>query len=112
TLKDGVERLKPFFAEEISYSEDASLVLENEVSMAVIESFLQKIQDTELSGERVKTIAKEIQKELGVKAKDVWHALRAVLTGELEGVGVDILCDVLPKEIVLGRLVKALRFMA
>ncbi|MCS6957537.1 MAG: glutamate--tRNA ligase [Aquificaceae bacterium] len=111
TLKDGVERLKPFFAEEISYSEEAISVLENETSRAVIESFLQKVQEVELSGEKVKAIAKEIQKELGLKAKDVWHALRAVLTGELEGVGVDILCDVLPKEIVIKRMLKALQFM-
>ena len=111
TLKDGVERLKPFFAEEISYSEEAISVLENETSRAVIESFLQKVQEVELSGEKVKAIAKEIQKELNLKAKDVWHALRAVLTGELEGVGVDILCDVLPKEIVIKRMLKALQFM-
>ncbi|MCX8075706.1 MAG: glutamate--tRNA ligase [Aquificaceae bacterium] len=111
TLKDGVERLKPFFAEEISYSEEAISVLENETSRAVIESFLQKVQEVELSGEKVKAIAKEIQKELGLKAKDVWHALRAVLTGELEGVGVDILCDVLPKEIVIKRMLKALQFI-
>lgn len=111
TLREGVERLRPFFVEELSYSEEALSVLENETSRAVLEAFLQKIQDTDLSAERVKAIAKEIQRELNVKAKDVWHALRASLTGELEGVGVDILCDVLPKERVIKRILKALEFV-
>ncbi|MCS6875259.1 MAG: glutamate--tRNA ligase [Aquificaceae bacterium] len=111
TLKCGVERLKPFFAEELEYSEEALMVLENESSARVLWLFLQMAQDVELSGERVKAIAKEIQKRLGLKAKDVWHALRASLTGELEGVGVDILCDILPKERVLSRLTKALNLV-
>ncbi|MDW8294793.1 MAG: glutamate--tRNA ligase [Aquificaceae bacterium] len=111
TLKEGVERLKPFFAEEVIYSEEALQVLESESSAMVLSTFLQRVRDGELSGERVKTIAKEIQKELGLKAKDVWHALRASLTGETEGVGVDVLCDVLPKEKVLQRLVKAIKLV-
>lgn len=108
TLMEGVERLKPFFAEEISYSEEAMAVLENEHSRKVLELFLQKAQEGELNAQRVKEIAKEIQKDLNLKAKDVWHALRACLTGELEGVGVDIICDVVPKEKVLERVARAI----
>ncbi|RME11329.1 MAG: glutamate--tRNA ligase, partial [Aquificota bacterium] len=111
TLLDGVERLKPFFVEEISYSEQAMAVLENEHSREVLELFLQKAQEGELNATRVKEIAKEIQKELNLKAKDVWHALRACLTGELEGVGVDIICDVMPTEKVLERVARALRLL-
>ncbi|MFN3870156.1 MAG: glutamate--tRNA ligase [Aquificaceae bacterium] len=111
TLKEGVERLKPFFADEITYSSEALSVLENQTSIMVLESFLQRIQKGELSGEVVKAIAKEIQKELKVKAKDVWHALRAALTGELEGIGVDILCHILPKEKIIDRVTRAIRLM-
>ncbi|MFN3599102.1 MAG: glutamate--tRNA ligase [Aquificaceae bacterium] len=111
TLREGVERLKPFFAEEITYSSQALSVLENQTSIMVLEAFLQKIQERELSGELVKAIAKDIQKELKVKAKDVWHALRAALTGELEGVGVDLTCEILPKEKVIKRLLKAIKLM-
>ncbi len=111
TLLEGVERLRPFFAESLSYSEEAMAVLENQHSRDVLELFLQKLQDGQLNAQRVKEIAKEIQKELNLKAKDVWHVLRASLTGELEGVGVDILCDVMPREKVLERVMKALTLL-
>ena len=111
TLLEGVERLRPFFAESLSYSEEAMAVLENQHSRAVLELFLQKVQEGQLNSQKVKEIAKEIQRELNLKAKDVWHALRASLTGELEGVGVDILCDVMPKEKVVERVIKALTLL-
>ncbi len=111
TLTEAVERLKPFFVQEVSYSEEAMAILENEPSRKVLELFLQKAQEEDLKAQRVKEIAKEIQKELNIKAKEVWHALRACLTGELEGVGVDIMCDVLPKERVLERVIKALEIL-
>ncbi len=111
TLLEGVERLRPFFAESLSYSEEAMAVLENQHSRDVLELFLQKLQDGQLNAQRVKEIAKEIQKELNLKAKDVWRVLRASLTGELEGVGVDILCDVMPREKVLERVMKALTIL-
>ncbi|WPM31890.1 glutamate--tRNA ligase [Hydrogenobacter sp. T-2] len=111
TLTEGVERLKPFFVQEVSYSEEAMAVLENEPSRRVLELFLQKVQEGDINAQRVKEIAKEIQKELNLKAKEIWHALRACLTGELEGIGVDIMCDVLPKERVLHRVIKALEIL-
>ncbi len=111
TLLEGVERLRPFFAESLSYSEEAMAVLENQHSRAVLELFLQKVQEGQLNSQKVKEIAKEIQRELNLKAKDVWHALRASLTGELEGVGVDILCDLMPKEKVVERVIKALTLL-
>ncbi len=111
TLLEGVERLRPFFAESLSYSEEAMAVLENQHSRDVLELFLQKVQEGQLNSQKVKEIAKEIQRELNLKAKDVWHALRASLTGELEGVGVDILCDVMPKEKVVERVIKALTLL-
>ncbi|QID33689.1 glutamate--tRNA ligase [Pampinifervens florentissimum] len=111
TLLEGVERLRPFFAESLSYSEEAMAVLENQHSRDVLELFLQKVQEGQLNSQKVKEIVKEIQRELNLKAKDVWHALRASLTGELEGVGVDILCDVMPKEKVVERVIKALTLL-
>lgn len=108
TLKDGVERLRIFFVEEVDYEQEALQVLEKEESKRVLELFLQKAQERELNASSVKEIAKEIQKELNLKAKDVWHALRASLTGKLEGVGVDIICEVMPKDRILHRVRRAL----
>ena len=108
TLSEAVDRLRPFFVDEVSLSQEARSVLENETSLKVLEYVLSKIEEGDLNAQRIKEIAKMAQKELGVKAKDFWHALRAVLTGELEGVGVDILCDVIPKERIISRIRRAL----
>ena len=58
--------------------------------------------------EDVKALAKEIQKELSVKPKEIWHSLRIALTGQLEGVSIDILLSTLPKERIIRRIVKVL----
>lgn len=108
TLSEGVERLKVFFVDRVEFSEEAKAVLENEKSRQVLELFLDKASQTDINAQKVKEIAKEIQRELSLKAKDVWHALRASLTGELEGVGVDVICDVMPKEKLLERIRRAL----
>ncbi|WP_448587340.1 glutamate--tRNA ligase [Thermocrinis sp.] len=108
TLSEAVERLKPFFVDEVSFSEEAKAILENETTLRVLEYVLSKIEEGELSAQRIKEIAKMATKELNIKAKDFWHALRAVLTGELEGVGVDVICDVVPKDRVMGRIRRVL----
>lgn len=112
TLKDAVERLRPFFTDNFDLSAEAWSELENAKVYDILSSFLGKIKDRELNSQSVKAIAKEIQKELSVKAKDVWHSLRIALTGELQGVGVDIICDLLPKEKVEMRIRKMLQKIA
>jgi nondiscriminating glutamyl-tRNA synthetase len=109
TLSEAVDRLKPFFVDEVEYSEQAKGVLENQTAMQALEYVLLNLEGEELSGQKIKEIAKMAQKELGIKPKDFWHTLRAVLTGELEGVGVDVLCDVLPKDRFIKRVERALR---
>lgn len=104
TLREGVQKLRFFFVEELSYSEEAKALLENEVSKNALLAFLSKLPDGELTSQKVKEIAKEVQKELGIKAKDFWHALRASLTGELEGVAIDIVCELLPRDILIKRI--------
>jgi nondiscriminating glutamyl-tRNA synthetase len=93
----------------VEYSEQAKGVLENQTAMQALEYVLLNLEGDELSGQKIKEIAKMAQKELGIKPKDFWHTLRAVLTGELEGVGVDVLCDVLPKDRFIKRVERALR---
>jgi hypothetical protein len=95
--------------DDVEYSEQAKGVLENQTAMQVLEYVLLKLGGEELSGQKIKEIAKMAQKELGIKPKDFWHTLRAALTGELEGVGMDVLCDVLPKDRFIKRVERALK---
>ncbi|NPB07706.1 MAG: glutamate--tRNA ligase, partial [Aquificae bacterium] len=53
-------------------------------------------------------LAKEIQKTLGVKPPQVWKTLRIALTGETEGVGIDILIALLPRERIVRRVRRVL----
>jgi len=108
TLLEAVEKLRPFFVDDVVYSEEAKAVLENQSAVQVLNYVLLKLEEGELNAQRIKEVAKLAQKELGIKAKDFWHTLRAALTGELEGVGVDILCDVVPKERIIYRIRRVL----
>ena len=109
TLSEAVERLKPFFVEDIELSEEAKSALENSTAHRVLHFVLEKVKDGELSGQHIKELAKQAQKELGVKARDFWHTLRLTLTGSLEGIGIDVLCDALPKERFIKRVERVLR---
>lgn len=112
TFKEAVDRLQPFFVDDFDISQDAWSQLENARVYDILSVFLEKIKDRQLNAQSVKEIAREIQKELNVKAKDVWHSLRIALTGKLEGVGVDILCDILPKEKIVLRVERLLKKIA
>ena len=105
TLSEMVERLKPFFVDQVDIPQELMTKLEDMRSYEVMNLFLQKIEDRKPdTPEGVKKLAKEIQKELGVKAKEVWHTLRIALTGSLEGIGIDILISTLPKDKIVRRI--------
>ena len=109
TLKDMVERLEPFFKDEVEIPKELVDTLRELDAGEVLRRFIEKLSDRDLNTEEeVKALAKEVQKELKVKPKQVWHSLRIALTGKTEGVGIDILLSLLPKERVMRRLERAL----
>ncbi|HIQ49530.1 MAG TPA: glutamate--tRNA ligase [Aquifex aeolicus] len=113
TLSEMVERLKPFLVDEVQIEEEVWSFLEDSKVQEVLTLFLQKIEENKPeSPEEVRKIAKEIQKTLKVKPPNVWKPLRIALTGELEGVGIDILIAVLPKEKIEKRIKKVLEKLA
>lgn len=114
TLSEMVERLKPFLVDEVQIEEEEVWsFLEDSKVQEVLTLFLQKIEENKPeSPEEVRKIAKEIQKTLKVKPPNVWKPLRIALTGELEGVGIDILIAVLPKEKIEKRIKKVLEKLA
>ena len=111
TFAEMTERLNPLLKKEINMSEEALNLLRTEESRVVIEAFLEKMGDN-INSQDVKRIAKEIQKEKGIKPKIIWQTLRACITGKLEGVGVDIIADLLPPEIWKERLQKGLMYVS
>ncbi|RLJ70479.1 glutamyl-tRNA synthetase/nondiscriminating glutamyl-tRNA synthetase [Hydrogenivirga caldilitoris] len=109
TLVEMVDKLKPFFVDEIDISPEMWSKLEELRSFEVLSLFVEKLKERDLENpEDVRSLAKELQKELGVKPKEIWHSLRIALTGQLEGVGIDILLSTLPKERITLRIQKVL----
>ena len=109
TFTEAVEKLRPFFVDEVDISPEFWARLEDMRSYEVLSAFVAKLEDRDIdTPEDVKALAKEIQKELGVKPKEIWHSLRIALTGQLEGVGIDVLLSTLPKERIIRRIVRVL----
>jgi len=109
TLTEAVDKLRPFFVDEVDIDPELWSKLEEMRSYEVLSSFLEKLKERELeTPEDVKGLATEVQRELGVKPKEVWHSLRIALTGQLEGVGIDLLLSTLPKEKVMKRIIRVL----
>ena len=108
TLKEFPTRAKPFFVDEITLSMDAEKHIQKvtpEVAKRIVELFKEKVESLEtLKGEDFKKLAKEVAKGLKLKPGMVFKTLRVALTGETQGVGLDLLVEVIGKERTLKRL--------
>jgi glutamyl-tRNA synthetase/nondiscriminating glutamyl-tRNA synthetase len=52
----------------------------------VLNAFIPKVQaQSELSYERFRAIAKEVQKETGEKGRELFHPIRVAITGAVSG---------------------------
>ncbi len=111
TLSEMTERLKPFFAEEIEISEEGLKLLKEMNAKETLKKILERIDEKPSDPEGVKKFVREIQKELGIKPPQIWKPLRVALTGTLEGVGIEIVMALLPKEKVERRIKKAIELI-
>ena len=113
TFTEAVDKLKPFFVDELDIPSELLARLEDMKGMDILTAFAQRVSEENISTpEDVKRVAKEVQKSLGVKPKEVWHTLRIAMTGRLEGVGIDILLSTLPKERILHRIERVLKMVS
>ncbi len=111
TLMDIKERARPFFVDEFEFDQKAKEELSDETAYRVIQTFYEKIKNREsLTGQEFKQIMKEIQKELKVKGRQLYHPVRIALTGEHSGVGLDLLVEVIGIERVKKRIQRALEY--
>ncbi len=110
TLSEMVERVRPFFVDEIEIKEEYRSFLEDVKAYDTLSLFLDKVKEKKPeTPEEVKKLVKDVQKSLKLKPPQVWKSLRIALTGELEGVGIDILIAVLPLERIEKRIRKVLK---
>ena len=115
TLKEFPARAKPFFVEDYTLSPEAEKHIEKvtpEVAKNIAQLFLEKVKGAEtFGGEEFKKFAKEVAKELKLKPGMVFKTLRVALTGETQGVGLDLLADIIGKDSVIRRLERFLTLL-
>jgi glutamyl-tRNA synthetase/nondiscriminating glutamyl-tRNA synthetase len=103
TFTQMVERLRPFFRDPDKVPQELVPLVREKIE--VVKEFISVLEkEKPESPEAVNSLARRFLKERKLKPKDLWKPLRVVLTGSLEGVGVDILLSVLPLEVTRRRV--------
>ncbi|KXG74810.1 glutamate--tRNA ligase [Thermotalea metallivorans] len=101
-----VDKGEIFFTAEIKpESQEAEEILKLEHLPQLLEVFARKIQGVETVDEdTVQNIFKEIQKETGIKGKNLFMPIRVVLTGAVHGPDLPLILKVIGKQNILSRI--------
>ncbi len=109
TVNELVNFIPSFFTEEIEIEEDAKEIIFNEKSFEVIKLLREKlIALDEFEPSLIKGKIKEIQKELGVKGKDLFMPVRIGVTGSTKGSDLARTISLMGKELVVKILDKTI----
>lgn len=111
TLSSITKHAEFFFDESVQFENDEAMeILRAESSQTVMKSFVELAsQNGSWSRESFKTLMKEIQKNTGVKGKDLFMPIRIALTGNMHGPDLLLIAEVFGKEKTLRRVSDALR---
>jgi nondiscriminating glutamyl-tRNA synthetase len=100
------EYAKQFFGEEVILEDDdAKEIIKLEHVQDLLNTFKQKVLDAEvIDAVFGKKVFKMIQKETGVKGKNLYMPIRAALTGQLHGPDIDKVIAILGRENIINRV--------
>lgn len=106
TLKEAPEVLDIFLKDEFEFeSEEVKIELKESKILDILQVLKSKLEDeTEINQEFSKNILKSIQKETGIKGKELFMPSRIALTGKKQGPDLDKVILVLGKENILKRI--------
>jgi nondiscriminating glutamyl-tRNA synthetase len=95
-----------FFGDSVTpENEETAEVLKGEQVPVLIETFMNKIKEAEVIDEEFgKSVFKVIQKETGIKGKNLFMPVRVALTGQMHGPEIYEVIDILGRETMLKRL--------
>lgn len=92
-------------ADEVEYTEEALDVMGSEDAKTLYKTFLEKLDGVdEVDDAFAQSVMKEIQKETGIKGKNLWFPIRAALTGSVHGPDLKHTFVLLGKEELQSRL--------
>lgn len=105
-FSDIIEQSEFLFVDKVEIvEEDAKEMVSGEQIPALIEAFKNELEEIdEVDEEFAKTIMKKIQKATGVKGKNLFMPVRAILTGNVHGPELVHVIQILGKEGLLKRL--------
>lgn len=104
-LPDARQEFRIFLDDEIQIEKEAEEVLSWDTTPAVIDAFIQVLQEMgDIDESNFKKAVKEIQKKSGVRGKKLYMALRMGITGQAHGIDMHHLLIILSTEQMLKRL--------
>ncbi len=98
-----------YYKSNFNFTDEQKTLLSSENSIKVLEVLISKIEAlNEITADVLKQTVKDIQKEAGVKGKELFGPIRLALTGHEHGPELGLIAYVLAKEEVLRRLNNAI----
>lgn len=106
-FSDAPKLSKNYYLEdsEVCYDDEAKEILREEDSKKLIDAYLAKLDEvSEIDADFAKTIMKKIQKETGIKGKNLWFPIRAAITGSVHGPDLSNVMLLMGKDKINNRL--------
>lgn len=106
-FSDAPKLSKNYYLEdcEVCYDDEAKEILKEEDSKKLIDAYLAKLDEvSEIDADFAKTIMKKIQKETGIKGKNLWFPIRAAITGSVHGPDLSNVMLLMGKDKINNRL--------
>ena len=106
-FSDAPKLSKNYYLEdsEVCYDDEAKEILREEDSKKLIDAYLAKLDEvSEIDTDFAKTIMKKIQKETGIKGKNLWFPIRAAITGSVHGPDLSNVMLLMGKDKINNRL--------
>lgn len=99
---------KLFFEDSLEFSEKELAVLKGESVPVVLDAFSNQIKEVEpFEADEIKKTIKAVQKETGIKGKNLFMPIRVAVTGQQHGPQLNDAIELLGREKVLANLEKA-----
>ena len=106
-FSDAPELAKNYYikSEDIDFDEDAKEAISTDDAKTLSNAFLNKLEEVdEIDADFAKSVMKTIQKETGIKGKNLWFPVRAAVTGSVHGPDLSNAFLIMGKNLVKDRL--------
>ncbi|MDH5561842.1 MAG: glutamate--tRNA ligase, partial [Deltaproteobacteria bacterium] len=105
TLPDVKERLALFLLEKPEFSAELDQKMKSPEAQSIFNAFLEKVQPiSELNSENFLSLMKEVQKETGIKGKQLWGPMRIAVTLVEQGPELPLVVEILGKQKCVNRI--------